>query len=110
MLLFNYSEIGERLFKLRKRKGWKQLDVAERAGISERSYAAIERGEAKPKLDTLLKICNVLQVTPDVILTADNPSEKLREEEILAELHECTPKERETALRLLKTYLQSLKQ
>ena len=110
MLLFDLDRIGDRLFELRKRMGWTQLELATRAGISEHTYLDIEGGSVNTRIDTLLHICEALHITPDAILTADNPNEALREEELLSELHNCTPQQRDTALRLLETYLQSLKQ
>lgn len=100
--------IGEKLFRIRKRYGMTQLEVATAAEISEKTYARMERGTLNVRADTLIKICDALHITPDEIMTDDNMHATAREEEILARLHACSPKDRETALRLLETYLQSL--
>ena len=44
MLLFDMMTIGNRLLAARKRLGMTQAEVAERAGLSDRTYADIERG------------------------------------------------------------------
>ena len=38
-----------------------------------RSYGNIERGTRNPHVDTLIKICEVLNVTPDDLLTDEEP-------------------------------------
>lgn len=108
MLIHDFRRIGERLYAIRKRYGMTQLEAATAADISEKTYADLERGKLNVRLDTLLHICEALHITPDEILTEDNTQALLREEMILARLHDSTPHDRETALRLLETYLQSL--
>ena len=108
MLLNEPHAIGERLFHLRKRYGLTQLEAAVEAGVSEKTYAQFERGTLNVRLDTILRICEAFHITPDEIIVANSAQATAREEEILARLHACSPKDRETALRLLETYLQSL--
>lgn len=109
MLLWDMREIGNRLLAIRKRMGMTQMEVAEAAGLSGRTYADIERGSVNMRVETILHICEALHITPDEILT-QRPSEMtVQEEEVLARLKSCNPKDKETALRLLNVYLQSLK-
>lgn len=108
MLIDDFQAIGSKLYTFRKRSGLRQIDVAVAAGISERNYADIERGLVNTRLSTLLRICDVLGITPDAILTEDSTSLAVREEEILLRLHHCSPEKKETALRLLEVYLDSL--
>ena len=108
MLLFDKRAIGNKLFAARKRQGMTQLELAVAADLSERGYADIERGETNMRVGTLLKLCQTLHVTPDEILTdaADEPAPLL--DELIERLNSCSSKDRETALKLLKVYLQSL--
>ena len=108
MLVFDLLSIGNRLLKIRKRMGMTQAEVAESAGLSDRTYADIERGTVNMRTETLLKICEVLHITPDEILTEESSSSTAREEEILSKLKACNPKDKETALNLLSVYLKSL--
>lgn len=85
-----------------------QAEVAEAAGVSDRTYADIERGTANMRTATLQHICLALKITPDVILTEDETELSIQQSEILAQLEKCGAGERETALRLLKVYLDSL--
>ncbi len=43
MLLFELRAIGNKLFEIRKSMGLTQAEVAERAGLCDRTYADIER-------------------------------------------------------------------
>jgi transcriptional regulator with XRE-family HTH domain len=85
-----------------------ETDVAELAGISDRTYADIERGSVNMRVETVLHICGALHITPDEILTAGDTEMTAHQEEILARLNACAPKDKETALRLLSVFLQSL--
>jgi transcriptional regulator with XRE-family HTH domain len=108
MLLSSTRDIGNKLLAIRKRSGLTQADVAELAGISDRTYADIERGTVNMRVETILHICKALHITPDEILTSNNSEMTSQQEEILARLNACSPKDKETALRLLSVFLQSL--
>lgn len=108
MLIFDSMVVGNRLLAVRKRLGLTQTEVAERAELSGRTYADIERGSVNMRIETFLHICHALQVTPDEILTDENFRFSSRQEELMERLNRCSSKERETALNLLAVYLQSL--
>lgn len=108
MLIFDFIQIGNKLHDIRKRMGLTQAEVAEAAGLADRTYADIERGGVNMRLETLLRICNVLHITPDEILTENSPSLRLRQDLLLERLNACSSKDKETALALLSIFLQSL--
>lgn len=108
MLIFDFHLIGNKLLKYRKRAGMTQAEVAEAAGLSDRTYADIERGTVNMRIETILRICNVLHITPDQILTEDNMEDFMYQAELLTRLDACKPKDKETALQLLSVYLNSL--
>lgn len=108
MLIYDNRVIGNKLLTIRKQIGWTQAQVAEAAGLSDRTYADIERGTANMRLQTLLSICDALHITPNEIMTEDTPPLDIHEEDVIQRLHACAPKEKETALRLLEVYLGSL--
>lgn len=108
MLIFDKREIGNKLLEARKRAGLTQAELAERAGLADRTYADIERGGVNMRLETLLRICQVLHITPDDILTSRQERDPERQEELISLLKTCDPKDRATALRLLEVFLQSL--
>ena len=108
MLIMDFRVIGEKLYKARKERGLTQSEVAETAGISERTYADIERGSVNMRIETFLKICAALNVTPNESLTEETGVDEISLEETLARLEKCTAKEKQTALHLLSVYLDSL--
>lgn len=108
MLVFDFHAIGNKLLAVRKRAGLTQAEVAEAAGLSDRTYADIERGTVNMRIETILRICQALHITPDEILTEQNLSYYSRQEELLRKLDSCTPQQKETALQLLSVYLDSL--
>jgi len=108
MLITDFHEIGNNLYKIRKSKGLTQAEVAEKADLSDRTYADIERGTVNMRIETLLKICNALNITPNEILTKER--ENAVTEDIFRELFsECSNSEKQTAFKLLNVYLGSLK-
>ena len=109
MLLFDKRQIGNKLFSARKRLGMTQMELAVAADLSERGYADIERGETNMRVGTLLKLCQTLHVTPDEILTDSEEEDSLPLDELIEGLRGCSVKDRETALKILNVYLQSLK-
>ena len=65
MLLCDMREIGNKLLAIRKRMGMTQVEVAEAAGLSGRTYADIERGTVNMRVETILHICEALHISPD---------------------------------------------
>lgn len=56
--------------------GLANAEVARRVGLSERRYAHYVSGRNEPDLAMLLKIADVLQLTPNELLTKENAPEK----------------------------------
>ena len=98
MLIFDLRAIGNKLLTVRKRMGMTQAEVAEAAGLSDRTYADIERGTVNMRTETILRICNVLHITPDEVLTEESTSLTAQQAELWERLNACNPKDKETAL------------
>lgn len=107
MLISDLCEIGNKLYILRKSKGLTQAEVAEKAELSDRTYADIERGNVNMRLETLLKICKALNITPNEILTVEEQN-LITESQFVEIINSCTETEKRTALNLLNVYLNSL--
>lgn len=108
MLIFDLRTIGNKLLTVRKRMGMTQAEVAEAAGLSDRTYAGIERGAVNMRTETILRICKVLHITPDEVLTEESVSLTTQQAELWERLNACNPKDKETALQLLSVFLKSL--
>ncbi len=108
MLIFDMRIIGNKLLAVRKSLGLTQADVAELSGVADRTYADIERGSVNMRIETVIKICNALKITPDKILTEDKSSDEIKIDEIIERFNNCTNDEKNTAIKLLSVYLDSI--
>lgn len=66
----NYQDLGLRVRDARKAKHLTQEQLAEKVGISSSFMGHIERGTRIASIDTLVSICNVLSVSPCLLLGA----------------------------------------
>jgi DNA-binding XRE family transcriptional regulator len=62
------SVLGRNMVYWRKQRGITQQELADRLGQSRPSLANIERGKNNTPVNTLLRICEVLNVTPNDLL------------------------------------------
>jgi integrase len=65
------SFLGENIQTIRKHRGMKQQELADKIGINMQSLSKIERGVNYPTFDTLEKIMDVLGVTPNELLSGE---------------------------------------
>ena len=56
-------EIGTRIAQCRAEKGWNQIELSIQADLPNQTISAIESGTRVPKVDTLCKIADALQVS-----------------------------------------------
>ena len=66
----NYQDLGLRVRDGRKAKHLTQEQLAEKVGISSSFMGHIERGTRIASIDTLVSVCNVLSVSPCLLLGA----------------------------------------
>ena len=107
MLIFDFAVIGNSLYSFRKKARLTQAEVAEAAGIADRTYADIERGTVNMRVETLLRICNVLKITPNEILVTEE-IEKDVTESLHEKLENISPNEKKVALNILDAYIKSI--
>jgi transcriptional regulator with XRE-family HTH domain len=62
---------GSRLRALRLERQLTQQQLAERCGMPYQNIARIERGERTPNWDTVVRIAEALEVTPDAFLAEE---------------------------------------
>ena len=109
MLISDKTIIGNRILKARKRLGLTQAQAAEKAGLSDRAYADIERGSKNMTVASLCKICAALDITPDRLLKNDPEDTGITDETVLAEFQKCTYTEKEGAVKILSAYMDAIK-
>jgi transcriptional regulator with XRE-family HTH domain len=59
---------NERLKAIRKECGMTQREVYSKLNISPNGYASYEQGRTEPSIDTLVKLCQIFDVSADVLL------------------------------------------
>lgn len=63
-LKYNNIEIGKLLTRLREEKGYSTYRLAIESGVSSGVIGRVEKGEREPKINTILRILNGLEITP----------------------------------------------
>lgn len=99
MLTFDKKLIGKKLQMARKEKGYTQEHLSELVGISNRTLNLMEKGKSGMKLETLIKFCNSLDVSPNYILSYKSNG---NDEEIL--LNRFTPEQQKIIKEFLDTF------
>ena len=63
--------LGERLYELRKKKGFSQEEVAEKLNVTRQSVSKWETDESKPDFDKIVPICELFEITSNELLTGE---------------------------------------
>lgn len=104
--LYKMSEfkklLGKRIKELRKSKGYTQDFFAELVDIGTANISNIETGKSSPTPENLLKIANVLDVTPNDLYMVKHLKSK---DEILNEMFENLSKNEELLNLVYKFYI-----
>ncbi len=108
MLIFDLQQIGNKLFELRKKKGLRRAEVAEYADLSDRAYADIERGSVNMRIETMLRICKALEITPNDLFITQTQT-PLSDDKLISALSSCTEHQRQTILQILNVYIDSIR-
>jgi transcriptional regulator with XRE-family HTH domain len=67
--------LGERIRSLRKKKGWRQIDLSQHSGVHEVHISDLERGSREICLNTMLALSKALEVKlSDLVRNLDNQS------------------------------------
>jgi len=94
--------IGERIKKLRLQKGLNQVDIYTKIGLSSSYYSEIENGKKNVTIETLEKICKVLDISMSEFF-ADDTEKVVIDNEIIKIIKEShvTPAQLRKALKLI---------
>lgn len=68
----------ERLARLRKERGWTQVELAERVGITQRLVSDYERGRLRLNADIVVRLADALEVATDELLRSNGRKTPLR--------------------------------
>ncbi len=69
-------KIGERLKELRKSKGWTQVQVAAKMGLTDSVISFYERQERAPSPEVLIKFAELYDVSTDYLLGVETVNDQ----------------------------------
>ena len=102
--------IGKRIKSAREEKGLTQEQLAEQVNLSPMHISVIERGNKLPRLETLIKIANVLDVSADTLLQdVVNNQIKLRTSEASNLIAQLSREDQRRVLAALHSFVESTK-
>lgn len=102
-------ELGKKIQEARKKLGYTQESLAEKADIGIMYLGEIERGVKMPSLKIFTKLIVALEISADYVLRDELPSGKEYVfDEITKKLEDLTPKQRKTAVDILDAYIKNL--
>jgi len=70
----HYPTLGERLHYARRLSGYTQGALARQAGVTDRYIKYLEKNEKTPRDKTLIRLANVLHVTPEYLKRGAPPA------------------------------------
>ena len=102
-----YQRIGKHLRAYRKSAGMTQEKLAEKANISVHHLGFIERGKAKPTLDTLARIAAAVGIAVEDLFRFPSPNRR-DPKQLLEQLVDLLRRRRPEELRLFLTLIQEI--
>ncbi len=78
MTELDLHEIGSRIQFCRKRMGYTQEQLSEKMNVSIQMISNMERGNKAIKIDNLVKLSKILNVSADYILTGKQHADDIR--------------------------------
>ena len=110
MISMNQKAIGRRIKTARENKRLTQEQLAELVDLSPMHVSVIERGVKLPKLETLINIANVLDVSADVLLQdVVNNQTKLFASEASELIKQLPREDQRRVLAALRSFVESTK-
>ena len=70
-------KLADKLFELRKEKGWSQEKLAEQINVSRQSISKWESGQALPELEKVVELSKIFKVTTDYLLLEERDKSEI---------------------------------
>lgn len=106
----NQKAIGRRIKAAREKKQLTQEQLAELVDLSTMHVSVIERGVKLPKLETLINIANVLDVSADVLLQdVINNRAEIFSSEVSTLMNKLPQEDQRRVLAALRSFIESTK-
>ena len=100
------NQIGQRIRKHRERSRLSQEQLAERIDVSSQTISTAETGKKRLRVENIIKICEVLEISPDYLLLREISPQDLI---ILSEkLSQLTPGQYRHLEDIIDSYISAL--
>lgn len=104
-MIVDYSLLGKRLAYVRKQRGLTQEKLAEMTNLANNYISNIENNRSIPSLETLVKLCSALEITPDdILLGVSKERGDYMSDELCDLIDKCSPEKK----RLIKGFVELL--
>jgi len=109
------ENLAIRIQELRKQKGWSQIELAERIGLSKAQMSRYETKNVQPPANTLNKIATALDTTVDFLISGDKTEKAkaaIKNSELLQSFKEMDvlPEQEQTMLvKIIRAYVRDFK-
>ncbi len=109
------ENLAIRIQELRKQKGWSQIELAEKIGLSKAQMSRYETKNVQPPADTLNKIATALDTTVDFLISGDKTEKAkaaIKNSELLQSFKEMDvlPEQEQTMLvKIIRAYVRDFK-
>ena len=102
------KQIGRRIKEIRESRGYTQEQLAEKLNLSVQHVSVIERGVKSPRLDTFVRIANILEINADYLLRdVLHVSSQLTSNELYDMLGQVSEKEKRRILEVVRVLIQT---
>ncbi|MCP4669899.1 MAG: helix-turn-helix transcriptional regulator [Desulfobacula sp.] len=102
--------LGERIARLRKEKGYTQIDIANEIGISQVLISDYERNKIRPHYEMIIRLAMALDITTDSLLGlkedktgVSKPNLKLQQR--IKKIEDLPPAQQKVLLKTIDTFL-----
>lgn len=101
----NKYQIGQKFKEIRKKSGFTQENFSEKIGIEPSSLSNIENGKSFPSMQTVLKVMDNFEVTPDEFFNFEYLVEDEELENKIIDIIKRQPSERKQLMyRIIKQF------
>ncbi|MDO4809026.1 MAG: helix-turn-helix transcriptional regulator [Eubacteriales bacterium] len=106
-VMFDTASLGNRIRAFRESRGMTQEELAGAAGISVKHVSVLERGIKEPRLSTIVNVAEALKVTPNDLLLAETPNDRLVEM-VRTKISQLPAEKAEKAVTIMNTVLEQI--
>ena len=86
-MAIDYTEVGRRIASRRKELSLRQHQLCEMLAVNYKYVSNLETGRSAPSLETIMRLCDALDTTPDYLLLGpDGVPDKLTDKQLIEKI------------------------